>query len=82
MEGNDQLKALKEYDLIDMVLRNPTYTDTKVELIKHLDIIGEVFIVPTWNEADNKINGLQIIDPRTVTKNIVDGKVVSYTQVS
>jgi len=82
LEGNDFSKLKEEITLINMVLANPTVINTKIEIIKHLDIVWEVFILPTWNVVDNKINGLQIIDPRTVTKNIVSWKVVSYTQNS
>jgi len=78
----DQQIAKEEFDLVNIILNNPTVINTKIEIIKHLDVVWEVFIIPTRNEVDNQINWLQIIDPRTIAKNIIDWKVVSYTQNS
>jgi len=35
------------YDEVFTTLSNPTFMDTKVEMIKHLDVSGELYILPT-----------------------------------
>ena len=57
----------KTYDEIFTVLSNPTFMDTKVEMIKHLDVSGELYLLPT-TDARGIINGFQMLHPKTMSK--------------
>ena len=74
--------ALREQ--IMYILSNPTFLNTKIEIVKHLIVSGELYIIPTYSPIDNMwkkvINWLHVIDPRTITKQIADGRIIWYVQ--
>ena len=69
----------KIYDEVFTTLSNPTFMDTKVEMIKHLDVSGELYILPTTDPAW-KINGFQLLHPKTMIKEFDKWKLVGFRQ--
>ena len=76
----DRAKHKKEYDEIQVILNNPTFMDTKVEMLKHLDVCGELYLLPTTDPA-GKINGFQLLHPKTIQKVFEDGEIVGFKQM-
>jgi len=76
----DKSKNEKIYEEIEFILSNPTFLNTKIEIIKHSVVCGEIYMIPTTNIIDGKMNGLQILDPRTIQKIKKDGQIVEFIQ--
>lgn len=69
----------KIYDEVFTTLSNPTFMDTKVDMIKHLDVSGELYILPTTDPAW-KINWFQLLHPKTMTKVFDKGELIGFRQ--
>jgi len=78
-EAIDNKEQPEAYKAMKRILANPTIETTKLYMMRDFDVVGEVFIAPTFN-AFGEISGLHIVDPRMVQKNITNGIVTGYTQ--
>lgn len=66
---------------IEFVLWNPTFLNTKIEFIKHSVVCGELYLLPMYN-AYGEVTGIQVLDPRTLTKTIRNGMITWWIQTS
>lgn len=73
-------KARDDYDFMYSFLANPTFSQTKVELFKHLTTCWEVYLLPTTVAGKSEVNGFQVIHPKTITKVVQKGKIVKFRQ--
>lgn len=79
-------EAKQEKDDVFFALSNPTYMNTKLEIIKHLIVSWELYILPTYSPVQenwqNVINGFQCLDPRTITPTIQNGRITEFVQAN
>lgn len=74
-------KAKDDYDLLESMLSNPTFSQTKIEVVKHLTTSWELYLLPTTVPWKKEVNWFQVIHPKTVTKVIEDGRLTKFRQV-
>lgn len=80
-EPIDYQKAKDDYEFIESMLANPTFSQTKIEMLKHLTTTWELYLLPTTVQGKKEINGFQIIHPKTITKVIEDWRLTKFRQV-
>lgn len=78
----EDIKVLK--DEVFFSLSNPTYMNTKIEIIKHLVVSWELYLLPTYSpvqvKGKNVINWFQCLDPRTINPIFNNGVITWFTQ--
>lgn len=73
--------AYDEYDTVWNVMKNKTFFETVLEIIKHSSVCGELYLLPTTDTKGN-VNGFQLLHPKTITKRVVNGKIAKFLQYS
>lgn len=72
----------EQYDRVRHFLNNPTWYSAKVEMLKHLDVCWELYLLPTTDLRGKEVNGFQVLHPKTIVKVIKDNRIVWYLQMS
>lgn len=74
-------EAYDEYDTVWSVMKNKTFFETIVEMLKHSIVCGELYLLPTTS-TKWVVNWFQILHPKTITKWVEWGKIKKFLQFS
>lgn len=70
-----------EYDIVRTVMKNKTFFETVLEIIKHATVCWELYLLPTTDTKGN-VNWFQLLHPKTITKWVTNGKITKFLQYS
>lgn len=76
----EEKQAKEAYDFMHNMMSSPTYSQFLIEIVKHLDVAGEVYFTPTKTLWTEQVNGIQILHPLSIQKRTSDGEAVKFTQ--
>lgn len=71
--------GFEEFDRTRTLLSNPTLSQTMIEVVKHIDVSWELYILPT-TDLDGEVNGMQILHPNSITKVIKGNEIIWFIQ--